>query len=282
VKVGRRADEEQQPRWSEQRVLSFEFKLFIFKNSSTLFITLLTHSLTHSLTSAHQHISTSAHQHISTSAHQHISTSLPTILSSFLKSIVSISYIVGDEVFLSPLVPTTPRSHSLTQCRTPRTHSSNTTQLLFFSSNNMPTHRGSSGRASLSSADQFRTIQESTKLCEQVLENVSRVISESKQNAIINEKMAQEWSEEIIALANANVAIDDAVSYAKRNLETFENDANNSTDRKAVVKKIKSDVLKLSKTDTSKSKFVTSIGRILQVCHCNIDIILWIAVIISY
>jgi translation initiation factor 2B subunit (eIF-2B alpha/beta/delta family) len=146
----------------------------------------------------------------------------------------------------------------------------------------MPTHRGSSGRASLSSADQFRTIQESTKLCEQVLENVSRVISESKQNAIINEKMAQEWSEEIIALANANVAIDDAVSYAKRNLETFENDANNSTDRKAVVKKIKSDVLKLSKTDTSKSKFVTSIGRILQVCHCNIDIILWIAVIISY
>jgi hypothetical protein len=50
----------------EQRVLSFEFKLFIFKNSSTLFITLylLTHSLTHSLTHLHQHTSTSAHQHI--------------------------------------------------------------------------------------------------------------------------------------------------------------------------------------------------------------------------
>ena len=110
MKVGRRADEEQQPRWSEQRVLSFEFKLFIFKNSSTLFITLLTHSLTH----LHQHTSTSVHQLISTSAHQHISSSLPTILSSFLKSIVGISYIIGEEVILSPLVPTCPHYPTIT------------------------------------------------------------------------------------------------------------------------------------------------------------------------
>lgn len=119
---------------------------------------------------------------------------------------------------------------------------------------------GNKGRQS-AAGDQYKAINESIKSCDNVLESVSRVLMES--TAYFNEQNIKELSNDIMFLANTNVQTNHTVAYAKRNLDAMEPTADMPA--KDIVKKMKSDIIELSKTDTANSDFVKKIGKILQV-----------------
>lgn len=114
---------------------------------------------------------------------------------------------------------------------------------------------------SASMGDQYQAIVESIHSCDRVLENVSRLVMTC--SSYFDGDTMKHLIEDIMSLSNANVQVDHTVNYSKRNLESME--ADGVLEAKAAVKRIKSDLNELSKTDTSNSEFVKKIGLILQV-----------------
>ena len=124
---------------------------------------------------------------------------------------------------------------------------------------------GGSGRQSSSAGD---PILESIQSSDSILENVSRVLMESTD--YFSAEDVENLKSDVLSLANANVQMKHTVDYTKRNL----NDMNPDGDlpAKEAVKKMKSDIITLSKTDTSTSKYVKQIEKLLQVLSCTCDL----------
>jgi hypothetical protein len=125
-------------------------------------------------------------------------------------------------------------------------------------------NRGSIGRQG-SSSDQYKVIKDSIKSCDNVLESVSKILLLPETSTYFSDEDIKEWSNIVMSLANANVQTNSTVAYAKRNLDTMEPSADMSA--KEIVKKMKTDITNLSKTDTKNSEFVKKIGKILQVLN---------------
>ena len=105
-------------------------------------------------------------------------------------------------------------------------------------------NRGGYGGRQSSSSDQYKAITDSAKSCESVLENISRILIES--SAYFNQENMNEWSNNVMSLANANVQINHTVAYTKRNFDAMEPLPDESA--KTIVKKMKDDITELSKT----------------------------------
>ena len=127
---------------------------------------------------------------------------------------------------------------------------------------------GGSGRQSSSAGDPYGAILESIQSSDSILENVSRVLMESTD--YFSAEDVENLKSDVLSLANANVQMKHTVDYTKRNL----NDMNPDGDlpAKEAVKKMKSDIITLSKTDTSTSKYVKQIEKLLQVLSCTCDL----------